>query len=44
MSFGDVSRRNMFNKEPSIVQNENKHFKEALSSLRRNNLNIIILG
>ena len=44
MSFGDVNRRNMLNKDPSILQNENKHFKEGLSSLRRNNVNTIILG
>ena len=44
ISFGDVDRRNIINKEPSICQNENKHFKEILSSLPRNNLNRIILG
>ena len=34
--------RNMPNKEHLISQNENKHFREALLSLRWNNLNRII--
>ena len=38
------SLRNIFIKEPSVSENESKHFKEVFSSFHRNNLNGIILA
>ena len=38
------SLRNIFIKEPSVSENESKHFKEVFSSFHRNNLNKIILA